>query len=69
MARIQICTATRIMFNQLCTWTAKTHAVPSLHRDSFLAKVPGPCRCLRRVTLTNYTAGPLVLMLFAIKLR
>jgi hypothetical protein len=23
--------------------TAKTRAIPSLHRDSFLAKVPGPC--------------------------
>ena len=23
--------------------TAKTCAIPSLHRDSFLAKVPGPC--------------------------
>ena len=29
------------MLNQLCTWTAKTRAIPSLHRDSFLAKVPG----------------------------
>src|SRR4030042_6215691 len=40
----------------------KNHAVPSLHRDSFLAKVPsrvlGTARCLRRVTLTNYTGGP-----------
>jgi hypothetical protein len=25
---------------------SKNHAVPSLHRDSFLAKVPGPCPVL-----------------------
>jgi hypothetical protein len=43
MARNQLCTATLVMLNQLCTWTAKTHAIPSLHRDSFLAKVPGLC--------------------------
>jgi hypothetical protein len=41
MARNQLCTATLVMLNQLCTWTAKTRAIPSLHRDSFLAKVPG----------------------------
>jgi hypothetical protein len=34
------------MLNKPCTWTAKTRAVPSLHRDSFLAKVPGPCTVL-----------------------
>jgi hypothetical protein len=40
-ATYQICTATRVMLNQLCTLTAKIRAIPSLHRDSFLAKVPG----------------------------
>ena len=42
--------------------TAKTHAILSLHRDSFLAKEPVPHtrdgRMLRRVTLTINTAGP-----------
>jgi hypothetical protein len=47
------------MLNWLCTWTAKTRAVPSLHRDSFLAKVPGPCPVRRQVTPTNFIAGPL----------
>jgi hypothetical protein len=47
------------MLNKLCAWTAKIRAVPSLHRDSFLSKVPGLCPVLRQVTLTNYTAGPL----------
>jgi hypothetical protein len=37
----QICTATPVMSSQLSTRTAKTHAIPSLHRDNFLAKVPG----------------------------
>jgi hypothetical protein len=39
--------------------TAKTRAIPSLHRDYFLAKVPGPGRCLRRVTQPPFIAGPL----------
>jgi len=45
MARIQFCTATLVMLNQLCTWTAKTRAIPSLHRDPPAggAKVPGLC--------------------------
>jgi len=37
----------------------KKHAIPSLHRDNFLAKVPGPARCLRRVTQPPFIAGPL----------
>ena len=40
MARIQHCTATRVMLNQPCTWTAKIHAILSSHRDNFSAKVP-----------------------------
>jgi hypothetical protein len=47
------------MLNQICTWTAKTRAVPSLHRDNFLAKVSGLCPVLRQVTPTNFIAGPL----------
>jgi len=47
------------MLNQPCTWTAKTRAIPSLHRDSFLAKVPGLCLVRRQVTPTNFIAGPL----------
>jgi hypothetical protein len=53
------------MLNKLCTWTAKTRAVPSLHRDSFLAKVPGPFPVRRQVTPTNFIAGPL----YAIQVR
>jgi len=41
-ATYQNCTATRVMLNKFCTWMAKTRTIPSLHRDSFLAKVPGP---------------------------
>ena len=37
----------------------KTCAIPSLHRDSFLAKVPGLFPVLRQVTPTNFIAGPL----------
>jgi hypothetical protein len=43
MARIQLCTATRVKLNQLCTQTAKTHAILSSHRDSFPAKARGLC--------------------------
>jgi len=48
------------MLNQICTWTAKTRAVPSLHRDPPAggAKVPGPCPVRRQVTPTNFIAGP-----------
>jgi hypothetical protein len=42
-ATYQTSTATRIMINKICTMTAKTRAIPSLHRDSLPAKVPGPC--------------------------
>jgi len=31
------------MLNKTCARTAKTRAIPSLHRDSFLAKVTGSC--------------------------
>ena len=59
----QTCTATRVMLNKTCTWTSKTRAIPSLHRDSFLAKVPsrvlGTARMLRRVTQPPHIAGPL----------
>jgi len=41
------------MLNKICTMAAKTRAIPflpagrqGLHRDSFLAKVPGPCPVL-----------------------
>ena len=53
MARNQLCTATLVMLNQLCTWTAKTRAIPSLHRDSFLAKVPGLCPVLASGNATS----------------
>ena len=43
LATYQICTATLVMLNKICTWTAKTRAIPSLHRDNFLVKASGPC--------------------------
>ena len=39
----QLCTATLVMLNKIYTMTAKTRAIPSLHRDNFAAKVPGLC--------------------------
>jgi len=37
LVRMKFCTATLLMLDKNCTWTAKTRAIPSLHRDSFLA--------------------------------
>jgi hypothetical protein len=59
----QNCTATRVMLNQVCTWTAKS-ALPSHYarRDTayppctgtiFWLKNQDSCRMLRRVTLTK----------------
>jgi hypothetical protein len=45
-ATYQLCTTTLVMLNKICTRTAKTRAIPSLHRDNFLAKVTGPCQVL-----------------------
>jgi hypothetical protein len=45
-----------------CIRICKNWAVPSLHQDTILAKVPRLYLVLRRVTLTNYTAGPLVVI-------
>jgi hypothetical protein len=42
--------------------TAKTRAIPSLHRDHFLSEVSGSCRCSRRVTQPPFIAGPLAQM-------
>ena len=40
--------------------TAKTRAIPSLHRDSiFRLKNQDSARCLRRVTQPPHIAGPL----------
>jgi hypothetical protein len=50
------------MLNKLCTRTATTRAIPSLHRDNFLAEVSGPARCLRRVPQPPFIAGPLGVM-------
>ena len=58
-ATYQTCTATLVMLNKICTRTAKTRAIPSLHRDHFTAKVPGSARCFRRVTQPPHIAGPL----------
>jgi hypothetical protein len=45
-ATYQLCTATPVMLTNFCTMTAKTRAIPSLHRDRFVTKVPGPCPVL-----------------------
>jgi hypothetical protein len=41
------------MFNKTCTWTAKTRAIPSLHRDNFSAKEPGLCPVLASGNTTS----------------
>jgi hypothetical protein len=40
-ATYQPCTATLVVLNKICTMTAKTRAIPSLHRDYFSTKAPG----------------------------
>jgi hypothetical protein len=47
------------MLKQICTWTAKTRAMPSLHRDYLLAKEQVLLPVLRQATPTNFIAGPL----------
>jgi hypothetical protein len=46
-------TATHVMLNKICTRTAKTRAIPSLHRDSFAAKVPRLCPVLSSGNTTS----------------
>ena len=71
LLRISGAGATRVMLNKICTRTAKSApplslrycgaGSPSLHRDSFLAKVPGPCPVLssgnshRRILAPRYS--------------
>jgi hypothetical protein len=52
-ATYKTCTATRVMLNKIYTRTAKTRDIPSLHRDSFLAKVPGLCPVLSSGNATS----------------
>jgi hypothetical protein len=52
-ATYQNCTATRVMLNKICAMTAKTRAIPSLHRDNFSAKVPGHCPVLSSGNTTS----------------
>jgi hypothetical protein len=52
-ATYQICTATRVMLNKICTRTAKTRAIPSLHRDNFSTKEPGLCPVLTSGNTTS----------------
>jgi hypothetical protein len=47
------CTATLVMLNKICAMTAKTRAIPSLHRDNFSTKVPGPCPVLASGNTTS----------------
>ena len=49
----QLCTATRVLLNKICTMTAKTRAIPSLHRDYFSAKEPGLCPVLSSGNTTS----------------
>ena len=65
-APIKLFTATRVMLNKICTWTAKTRAKPSLHRDSFVAPLARGTRTLPGaivgLRLLKHTAGPLAQM-------
>jgi hypothetical protein len=47
------CTAIAPALNKIYTMTAKTRAIPSLHRDNFLAKVPGHCPVLSSGNTTS----------------
>ncbi len=58
----QLSTATLVMLNKISTLTAKTRAIPSLHRDNFSAKEPGPCPVRRQVTQPPFIAVPLAKM-------
>jgi hypothetical protein len=69
-----LCTATRLMLNLICTRTAKTtpysprtpatrFARAGRGVTAYWLKYHDSGRMLRRVTLTNYTAGPLAFML------
>jgi hypothetical protein len=40
-ATYQTCTETHVVLKKICTMTAKTRAIPSLHRDYFSAKAQG----------------------------
>jgi hypothetical protein len=49
----QNCTTTLVMLNKIFARTAKTRAIPSWHRDNFLAKVPGRCPVLASGNTTS----------------
>jgi hypothetical protein len=56
LARIWHCIATRLYLTNSLQ-EGKKYAIPSLHRDSFLPKVPGSARCSRRVTQPPFIAA------------
>ena len=60
--------ATPPELNILCIMESKTAPYPPCTVTVYRLKYQDPDRCCRRVTLTNYTAGPLVCMLGAKKL-
>jgi len=49
--------------------TAKTRAIPSLYRDTYVPKVYGPCPVLRRVTQPPHIAGPLGIIMTETEVR
>jgi hypothetical protein len=49
---------TLVMLSQLSTRTAKTRAIPSLHRDNFPAKVPGLYPVLSSGNSHRYILAP-----------
>lgn len=53
LATYQNCIAIAPASDQVCTRTAKTRAIASLHSDSFLAKVPGLCPVLASGNITS----------------
>jgi hypothetical protein len=59
----KVCTAIPPAPNKICAITATTAPYLSCHRDSFLAKAPGPVAgWLRQVTQPPFIAGPLWLI-------
>jgi hypothetical protein len=55
----QTCTATHVMLNKICTWTAKSAPYPPCTVTALWLKYQDPARCCRRVTQPPFIAVPL----------
>jgi hypothetical protein len=58
-ATYQPYTATLVMLNKICTWTAKSAPYPPCTVTISRLKYQDPARCCRRVTQPPFIAGPL----------